>query len=95
VPRSFTRTDLTIGGGTVSLRVDELDWLLKGLAAQRSADATSLGEEIAMLRVAGVRIQLQPTSGERDALRSALQSGEHRSGRMPSSFARILLLVGE
>jgi hypothetical protein len=86
---------VTIAGGTVSLRGDELDWLVRGLNAQNSADARSLSEEIAMLRVAGVRIQLQPTSGERDALRSALQSGEHRSGRMPSPFVRMLALVAE
>ena len=92
--RSFNRTDLTLSGGTVSLKEEELAWLLRGLAAQDSPDARSLGEEIGALHSAGVRIQLHPSSGECEALRSVLRSGR-TSGRMPSPLARLLTLCGD
>lgn len=76
------RVAVTLARQTVPLTQHELDSLLRALADMHVSAATSIGEEIAALRLAGVRIQLLPNEHELAALRSALRAAEHtpRSG---------------
>ena len=67
------RTEITIGRGTVAVRQDELDRLLKALAELEQEGAASIADEIGALRVAGVRIHLLPDRVPRSR-RSALRS---------------------
>ena len=78
------RTEITIGRGTVAVRQDELDRLLKALAGLDQEGAASIADEIGALRVAGVRIHLLPTESEVAALRAAI---------LAPSRSRALLLV--
>jgi hypothetical protein len=89
------RTEITIGRGTVALRRDELDRLLAALAELRLPGASSVADEIAALRVAGVRIHLLPSDAELNALRAATRAAEPvvRSGG--SSLARLRALCDE
>jgi hypothetical protein len=74
------RTEITIGRGTVALRQDELDRLLR-----------ALGE----LRVPGVRIHLLPTESELDAIRQATRAAEPTAGAPGSALARLRALCDE
>jgi hypothetical protein len=89
------RTEITIGRGTVALRRDELDRLLLALGELRLPGAASVADEIAALRVAGVRIHLLPSAAELEALRTATRAAEPvvRSGG--SSLARLRALCDE
>jgi hypothetical protein len=77
------RTEITIGRGTVAVRQDELDRLLRAL------------DEIGALRVAGVRIHLLPDASEVEALRAAIVAAEPISRSPGSSLARLKALLDE
>jgi hypothetical protein len=83
------RTEVTIGRGTVALRQDELDRLLKALATIATAAAGDIADEIAALRVAGVRIHLMPTEAELEALRAAIAASVPKGQNAPSSLQRL------
>jgi hypothetical protein len=83
------RTEVTIGRGTVALRQDELDRLLKALATLATQAAGDIADEIAALRVAGVRIQLLPTQDELAALRAAIAASVPKGQNAPSSLQRL------
>lgn len=89
------RTEITIGRGTVAVRQDELDRLLKALAALEQEGAASIADEIGALRVAGVRIHLLPTEAEVKALRAAIVAAEPISRSPGSSLARLKALLDE
>ena len=89
------RTEITIGRGTVAVRQDELDKLLKALAALEQEAAASIADEIGALRVAGVRIHLLPTAAEVKALRAAIVAAEPISRSPGSSLARLKTLLDE
>jgi hypothetical protein len=89
------RTEITIGRGTVAVRQDELDKLLKALAALEQEAAASIADEIGALRVAGVRIHLLPTAAEVKALRAAIVAAEPISRSPGSSLARLKALLDE
>jgi hypothetical protein len=89
------RTEITIGRGTVAVRQDELDKLLKALAALEQEAARSIADEIGALRVAGVRIHLLPTAAEVKALRAAIVAAEPISRSPGSSLARLKALLDE
>jgi hypothetical protein len=89
------RTEITIGRGTVAVRQDELDKLLKALAALDQEGAASIADEIGALRVAGVRIHLLPTADEVKALRAAIVAAEPISRSPGSSLARLKALLDE
>jgi hypothetical protein len=89
------RTEITIGRGTVAVRQDELDRLLKALAALDHEGAASIADEIGALRVAGVRIHLLPTESEVAALRAAIVAAEPISRSPGSSLARLKALLDE
>ena len=89
------RTEITIGRGTVAVRQDELDKLLKALGALEHLGAASIADEIGALRVAGVRIHLLPTKSEIEALRAAIVAAEPVSRSPGSSLARLKALLGE
>jgi uncharacterized protein YggE len=89
------RTEITIGRGTVAVRQDELDKLLKALAALTQEGAASIADEIGALRVAGVRIHLLPTEAEVKALRDAIIAAEPISRSPGSSLARLKALLDE
>ena len=89
------RTEITIGRGTVAVRPDELDKLLKALAELDQEGAASIADEIGALRVAGVRIHLLPTADEVKALRAAIGSAEPISRSPCSSLARLKALLDE
>ena len=88
------RTEITIGRGTVAVRQDELDKLLKALAALTQEGAASIADEIGALRVAGVRIHLLPSEAEveraprRDRRRRADLAFPRFVARAPQSAAR-------
>jgi hypothetical protein len=86
------RTEITIGRGTVALRQDELDRLLRALGELRVPGAADIADEIAALRVAGVRIHLLPTESELDALRQATRAAEPAAGAPGSALARLRAL---
>jgi len=83
------RTEITIGRGTVALRRDELDRLLLALGELRLPGAESVADEIAALRVAGVRIHLLPSTEELQALRAATRAAEPVARSGGSSLARL------
>jgi hypothetical protein len=83
------RTEITIGRGTVALRQDELDRLLKALQALTTQAAADIADEIAALRVAGVRIQLLPTRDELEALRAAVVASVPKGQNAASSMQRL------
>ena len=89
------RTEITIGRGTVAVRQDELDKLLKALAALDDQGAASIADEIGALRVAGVRIHLLPTESEVTALRAAIVAAEPISRSPGSSLARLKALLDD
>ncbi len=89
------RTEITIGRGTVAVRQDELDKLLKALAALDDSGAASIADEIGALRVAGVRIHLLPTASEVKALRAAIVAAEPISRSPGSSLARLKALLDD
>ena len=89
------RTEITIGRGTVAVRQDELDKLLKALAALDQEGAASIADEIGALRVAGVRIHLLPNADEVKALRAAIVAAEPISRSPGSSLARLKALLDE
>jgi hypothetical protein len=89
------RTEITIGRGTVAVRQDELDKLLKALAELDQEGAASIADEIGALRVAGVRIHLLPTADEVKALRAAIVAAEPISRSPGSSLARLKALLDE
>jgi hypothetical protein len=89
------RTEITIGRGTVAVRQDELDRLLKALAGLEQEGAASIADEIGALRVAGVRIHLLPTESEVAALRAAILVAEPISRSPGSSLARLKALLDE
>ena len=74
------QAQLTMGGRMLSLSGEQLDELLVALAQLDGADARSVGEEIAALRVAGGVIRLTPTTAELSAVERAMA---HR--RLPPS----------
>jgi hypothetical protein len=83
------RTEITIGRGTVALRQDELDRLLKALATLATKAAGDIADEIAALRVAGVRIHLMPTEAELQALKAAIAASVPKGQNAPSSLQRL------
>jgi hypothetical protein len=83
------RTEITIGRGTVALRQDELDRLLKALATLATKAAGDIADEIAALRVAGVRIHLMPTEAELEALKAAIAASVPKGQNAPSSLQRL------
>ena len=83
------RTEITIGRGTVALRQDELDRLLKALQGLATNAATDIADEIAALRVAGVRIHLMPTKDELEALRAAVVASIPTGQNAASSMQRL------
>jgi hypothetical protein len=89
------RTEITIGRGTVAVRQDELDKLLKALAALTQEGAASIADEIGALRVAGVRIHLLPSEAEFGALRAAIVAAEPISRSPGSSLARLKALLDD
>jgi len=89
------RTEITIGRGTVAVRQDELDKLLKALAALDHRGAASIADEIGALRIAGVRIHLLPTQSEIAALRAAIVVAEPISRSPGSSLARLKALLDD
>jgi hypothetical protein len=89
------RTEITIGRGTVALRQDELDRLLRALGELKLPGATDIADEIAALRVAGVRIHLLPTEHELEALRAATRVAEPNSRSPGSSLARLRALCDD
>jgi hypothetical protein len=89
------RTEITIGRGTVAVRQDELEKLLKALAELDQEGAASIADEIGALRVAGVRIHLLPTADEVKALRAAIVAAEPISRSPGSSLARLKALLDE
>ena len=89
------RTEVTIGRGTVALRQDELDRLLKALQSLTTQAAIDIADEIAALRVAGVRIHLLPSAPEVEALFSAIALAEPISRSPGSSLARLKALLSE
>jgi hypothetical protein len=89
------RTEVTIGRGTVALRQDELDRLLRALGELRVAGAADIADEIAALRVAGVRIHLLPTESELEALRQASRAAEPQAGGPGGALARLRALCDD
>ena len=85
------RVEVTIARGTVPLMQDEITRLLQALAAQGSAGADSIAEEISALRLAGIRMQLLPSESELAALRAALLAADRRP-RPASGLTRLRLL---
>jgi hypothetical protein len=83
------RTEITIGRGTVALRQDELDRVLKALATLATKAAGDIADEIAALRVAGVRIHLMPTEAELEALKAAIAASVPKGQNAPSSLQRL------
>jgi hypothetical protein len=83
------RTEITIGRGTVALRQDELDRLLKALSTLATKAAGDIADEIAALRVAGVRIHLMPTEPELQALKAAIAASVPKGQNAPSSLQRL------
>lgn len=86
--RVETHAELTVGGGSIRLRHAELNALLASLASLGGPDAASISEEIAALRVAGVRIDLRPSEAELDALRRAI-SATGASRPVPAALSRL------
>jgi hypothetical protein len=89
------RTEITIGRGTVAVRQDELDRLLRALGELEHEGAASIADEIAALRVAGVRIHLLPSPPEVEALFAAIAAAEPISRSPGSSLARLKALLSE
>ncbi len=89
------RTEITIGRGTVAVRQDELDRLLRALGELIHPGAESIKDEIGALRVAGVRIHLLPSRSEVEALRAAILAAEPISRSPGSSLARLKLLLAD
>ena len=89
------RTEITIGRGTVAVRQDELDRLLRALGELRLQGASSIADEIGALRVAGVRIHLLPSEAEVEALLAAIALAEPISRSPGSSLARRKALLQE
>ena len=87
------RTEITIGRGTVAVRQDELDRLLRALGEIEHPGAASVKDEIGALRVAGVRIHLLPSRAEIDALLAAIAVAEPISRSPGSSLARLKALL--
>jgi len=83
------RTEVTIGRGTVALRQDELDRLLKALQSLTTQAAIDIADEIAALRVAGVRIHLMPTVDELEAIRAAIAASIPKGQNAASSMQRL------
>ena len=87
------RTEITIGRGTVAVRQDELDRLLRALGELHDPGAASIKDEIGALRVAGVRIHLLPSQAEVAALLAAIAAAEPISRSPGSSLARLKVLL--
>jgi hypothetical protein len=87
------RTEITIGRGTVAVRQDELDRLLRALGELEHQGAASIADEIGALRVAGVRIHLLPSESEIQALLGAIAVAEPISRSPGSSLARLKALL--
>jgi len=87
------RTEITIGRGTVAVRQDELDRLLRALGESKHSGAESIKDEIGALRIAGVRIHLLPSASEIEALLAAIAAAEPISRSPGSSLARLKVLL--
>jgi hypothetical protein len=83
------RTEVTFGRGKVALRQDELDRLIIALGTLATKAAGDIADEIAALRVAGVRIHLMPTEAELEALKAAIAASVPKGQNAPSSLQRL------
>jgi hypothetical protein len=89
--RTAPRVEVALARGSAPLTGDELDRLMRGLAALDSPAASSIADEIGALRLAGVRIQLLPTDDELAALHTALVEVDHHP-RPNSGLTRLRAL---
>ena len=90
--RSIT---LSLSRGSVTLRRNHVDLLVRSLRELGSPDGNLVADEVEDLALAGVRIDLRLNAGELDAFASAVVSLGGPTRQVDPAFSRLLAYVRE